>query len=64
MNKLDGCMIHRIVGGLAPGMLPHEESVWCAVESLPPHERCALTVPDPPERPSAPIPGADKETPR
>ena len=29
MNELDVFMLHRIVGGLAPGALPHEEAVWC-----------------------------------
>lgn len=29
MVELDVFMLHSIVGGLAPGALPHEESVWC-----------------------------------
>jgi hypothetical protein len=29
MDDLDVFMIHRIVGGLKPGALPHEEAVWC-----------------------------------
>lgn len=29
MDKLHVFALHRIVGGLKPGALPHEESVWC-----------------------------------
>jgi hypothetical protein len=31
MNDLHVFMLHRIVGGLKLGALPHEEWVWCAV---------------------------------
>jgi hypothetical protein len=29
MDKPNVFSLHRIVGGLPPGSLPHEESVWC-----------------------------------
>lgn len=29
MDMLNIFSIHHIVGGLEPGALPHEESLWC-----------------------------------
>lgn len=52
MNELNVFMIHRIVGRLAPGALPHEESIWCRAEPLPQQELCAPATPESPERPS------------
>jgi hypothetical protein len=64
MNKLNVFMIHRMVGGLAPGALPHEESVWCRSERLLQEEPCAPATPEAPERPSMPTPAVNRETSR
>jgi glutathione S-transferase len=49
MSHLNVFMLHRVVGGLAPGSLPHEEIVWCQVcpppEATPSsakHEECSI----------------------
>lgn len=39
MDNLDVFMVHRIVGGLKPGALPHDESLWCVTFPVDASER-------------------------
>lgn len=54
MDMLNIFVLHRIVGGLKPGTLPHEESLWCQV--LQAAEEAQSALPHAESRDSADVP--------